>query len=1024
MLEWFTRYATLMPILLLLIMIYVGQIYPIFAHPVIVNSDPKQFQIIREPPDKVIIRFSEPIEIDYSKISVSDVNGKEVTIGKRFNNDQDKTTLVTKLQSNLSEGSYIVSSKVLSAVDGHVVDNSFTFNIGKETELSIKNLNSNRGILDILSLNDSLVRLPGYFGQILFFGVIFLNLWLWIPFSRMGSGTIAFVDSFRKNIENKLIRILIVSSILVLLSNVLMVVSQSQVLNTSVLNILMTKFGNIMIIRLLLVSILLTILTIIFTNNFKFKLEHINNSKIVFFFILIGLLLFFTNSLISHASATNNFVATGLDFFHQIAASIWIGGIIYLSIVIMPQIRKSNQGFERSLLTVLLIPRFSTAVVIIIGSISITGPMLLWSIENNLSFISSSMYGIILSIKITLAICMILLGGYHRFITENKIAATLGIGKNKPKKHNLDSNSQIRIFSNHLKIESAFGLALIFLVSLLTNMVLPASENISGIYHNDQEIYFKNPWGIDPEFLKSDNILSDLESKNLKLEGYSTTNADKKSELEIPGILGENRFKLYFVNETHKVDTNIINATIKITNLNENIGPIKITTKKIDAGIFSGNIPLNIPGMWNLEVQGITTRFNESNFIGIFKVDIKPKLNEFNFKINEFKTQNITLLLTPLFDKETNSIWIGDTNPNSGQIIQFKIDDKRYVSHKIKNTYLISMVKIDPKNPDNLWYLDPVRKNIGIYDIKLQKEIFQKRVPTNGTISGLAIDSQQNIWLTIIEDNSILKFDPKTEIYKAYKIPTKSSNPMNIIYDDLRDLLWFVEAEGKFGKIEPKNGSIIEYSTHRNESIELEEPSEIFIDQNGNEIFISDHKTNKIISFSPILEIFSQVYNLDNNGLAFGMTQDKYGNLWIAQHISDFIFILDPETKEMKKVSVPTKGSFVQHLTMDDKGRIWFAEQRGNGLGNIVITLNPTEQIQNTEDNILNQRKELDLKRENSLMNFLSFINLRFVEIIGIFIMLGMFISTVLFEKNQTDFVNEINLLRKMDGSYSDKISS
>jgi len=998
-------------------MICISQISPVYAHPIIVDSDPNQFQTIKEPPNRVVIIFSEPIELDYSKISVINANGKEVKVGNQFNLDGDKSTIGTMLQSDLSDGTYIVSSKVLSAVDGHVVDSSFTFNIGEENNFSAKE-ETKKGILDLLSINDSFARLPGYFGQILFFGIIFLNLFIWKPFSRIANISLEFMKRFRIDIENKSVKLAIISLLLVLLSSILMIVVQSHVLNANILDILMTKFGNIMIIRLILVSILLSLLIIIFIKTSKNNSDLMIKNKLTFIFILFGLLLFLSNSFISHASATNKIIAVGLDFFHQIAASIWIGGILFLTIVIVPQIKKIPQNLEKSVLTAVLISRYSAVVIIVLGSICITGPILLWFIENNLSYISSSLYGIILSLKILLALVMIALGGYHSFVTLKKFDSSLGIGKSKSVKINPDGYFHIKSFSNNLKIESLVGIALIFSVSLLTNMVLPASENISFAYYDDEYLFFKDQFNSDSEFIKStDTELYDEKYNNLKLWTYSTTDSNKKIELEIPSVFGENKFKLSFVKEKGNFDENIVNSTIKITNIEKNIGPIKIDANKISDGVFVGKMPLNIPGIWNLEIQGITSEQNESNYIGVFQINIKPNLDEFKFEINEYKTQNSSLLLNLVFDKKTNSIWSGDTSPNSGQILQFKIEDKKYINHKINNTNLISIVKIDPKNSEILWYLDPVGKFIGIYDIKNYREIIQKKVPSNGTISGLEIDGQQNVWLTTIQDNNIIKFDPKTDVYKIYKIPTENSKPMSIKYDSVRDLLWFVEAEGKIAKIDPKDGKVTEYPDNKNGKIKLQEPTELFIDQKRGEIFISDHKTNQIITFNPFLEMFTQVYELDENGLAFGMTQDDYGNLWVAQHTSEFLIVLDPETKEKKKIDIPTQGSFVQHLTSDNTGKIWFAEQRGNGVGTVFMNTNPSNVNQNSVDNKSDEITETFQNRENILMNFLYMIGLRFIELIGIFIISGTFVSTILFIKNQIDFENKIRLIGKLDDS-------
>jgi copper transport protein len=60
--------------------------------------------------------------------------------------------------------------------------------------------------------------------------------------------------------------------------------------------------------------------------------------------------------------------------------------------------------------------------------------------------------------------------------------------------------------------------------------------------------------------------------------------------------------------------------------------------------------------------------------------------------------------------------------------------------------------------------------------------------------------------------------------------------------------------------------------------------------------------------------------------------------LWVAQHVVDKIAVLDTMNGEIAEVNIPTTGSFIQWLTSDDKGRIWFAEQRGSAVGSITMT--------------------------------------------------------------------------------------
>jgi copper transport protein len=71
------------------------------------------------------------------------------------------------------------------------------------------------------------------------------------------------------------------------------------------------------------------------------------------------------------------------------------------------------------------------------------------------------------------------------------------------------------------------------------------------------------------------------------------------------------------------------------------------------------------------------------------------------------------------------------------------------------------------------------------------------------------------------------------------------------------------------------------------------------------------------------------------------MAMDNFGNLWVAQHEIDRIGVIDPRTGASTEVKIPITGSFVQWLTSDDNGKIWFAAQRGGALGSVTISAKP-----------------------------------------------------------------------------------
>ncbi len=155
-----------------------------FAHPVYLKSTPQAFQTVAAPPAAVNIFFSEPIELKYSTISVIGPDGSRVDKDDPHNVGGDTASLGVSLPPGLPDGTYTVSTKVLSAVDGHSVDNAFTFGIGLATKLS-GSAATEQQTQNLLSIPEAGSRYPGIIGQVMIVGGAFASLWLWKPISRV-----------------------------------------------------------------------------------------------------------------------------------------------------------------------------------------------------------------------------------------------------------------------------------------------------------------------------------------------------------------------------------------------------------------------------------------------------------------------------------------------------------------------------------------------------------------------------------------------------------------------------------------------------------------------------------------------------------------------------------------------------------------------------------------------------------------------------------------------------------------------
>jgi methionine-rich copper-binding protein CopC len=97
------------------------------AHAFLDHSEPKVGSEISKAPAQVRIKFTQPVEPAFSKIAVTDKDGKEVDKKDTHLDPQDKQTLIVSLES-LSSGVYAVSWHVVS-VDTHPTRGDFKFTV-------------------------------------------------------------------------------------------------------------------------------------------------------------------------------------------------------------------------------------------------------------------------------------------------------------------------------------------------------------------------------------------------------------------------------------------------------------------------------------------------------------------------------------------------------------------------------------------------------------------------------------------------------------------------------------------------------------------------------------------------------------------------------------------------------------------------------------------------------------------------------------------------------------------------------
>ncbi|MFL6495019.1 MAG: copper resistance protein CopC [Nitrososphaera sp.] len=973
-----------------------------FAHPVYVRSTPQAFQTVAAPPSAVNVFFTEPIELKYSKISVIGPDGNRIDNDDPHNVDGDTASLGVSLKPGLPDGTYTVSTKVLSAVDGHSVDNAFTFGVGLATTLS--GHAAQEQTQNLLSIPEVGSRYPGIVGQVMIVGGAFASLWLWKPISRVPWLSEAVAQK-KVAIDKTMVKFVMVGVVLVLASSVAMIVVQAYSIGGSIPDAIATKFGNVWISRMLQSAILAVIVFSVYRKVVK-KNSSLRRSETLAILIL-GMAILVTSSLIAHAAATSQITTIALDFFHDVAAAIWIGGLMLLGFVAAPKILEIADERVKATAVSLLIPRFSIIVVTILGIVAITGPLLLYSIENDLSLVVASIYGKFLIAKLSLAGVMLGMGAYSQFAIQKNAVSVIdssGAGKRGGTSMMQTRGPNLKHFSKFLKIEAAVGIGLLLMVSFMANSSVPSGQ--FPAYENQRQLATTAAAAGGGQTNGTTGQTSPL---NTDFSQTIYVGDEGKIQLQIsPFDVGQNNFKISFIGVDGKPVSSIQSATIKMTQTEKAIGPITLDTKKESDGIFNSTGGFGVAGKWSVIIEGVNSQGN--NMIASLDLNVKPQVSNLDFTIKQYKTPTASMPLFPVFDANRQSIWVGDTTLGSARIWQFNIDTGNYTAHGIKGANIVTQMVLAPDG--NLWYIDPLaaqpNSTLGVYDPNTNSTR-QFLLPVEGVGTGIAIDNSGNLWIPISQANKVVKFVPQTQQLTQYDIPTAEAEPVGIISDSQGNI-WFTEAIGKIAKIDINSGKITEYAP---KSVEqgLGEPTAIFEDPNNpGTLYISDHTNHTISAFNTLLGTFRTYPSLDQSGLPFGMAMDSFGNLWVAEHTIDKMAVMDPRTGASNEVNIPITGSFIQWITSDNDGRIWFAAQRGDGLGNITVTAKPSSSLPPSTSSSNEGQQEAGASTGGGGIPQLGF---SFATAAGPGIAAGIVMSALFYVKSSTDLNRNVRTALK-----------
>jgi copper transport protein len=320
------RAAVLLGLLGACALVLLGAV-PASAHAAVESTFPGQGSQLSTAPGWVSIRFGESIGIDSESIQVLTADGHQVLTGPASHPGGDARTVGVALAPGLAKGSYVVLWHVVSA-DSHPVSGSFTFGFGVPPGPAPPAPADDLAVV----LLDACFRLTALAGTVLLLGGTFFVRLLWPPGLRLA----------------RVRRLLVAGWAAAAVSTVALFVAEgpygsSRSLaglgDASLLGVTWgTVYGKLLLLRLLALGGAAAV---------WWGIRRSGRPPGWLDAAGLGLLVVESYSFAGHAGQGSWVpLAATADALHLLAASLWLGGLAVLVVLMLPRLGRAAPGSD------------------------------------------------------------------------------------------------------------------------------------------------------------------------------------------------------------------------------------------------------------------------------------------------------------------------------------------------------------------------------------------------------------------------------------------------------------------------------------------------------------------------------------------------------------------------------------------------------------------------------------------------------------------------------------------------------
>ena len=540
---------------------------PASAHAVLETTEPVGGTAVATSPERVVLRFSEAVQIPPLAIRVfSSPGGDQVAAGSAGRADGQSNAVEAKLPK-LDKGAYIVTWRVTSA-DAHPIHGAFTFTVGEakgavaDAALVQKLLASGGGDTTVGAVY-AVIRFAAFASLVLLVGALAFVGLLWPAGLAVARTRRILWGAWAVALVTAVVGIPIQATYVAGLPI-------SKALSSTVRSAMLDdRFGQVWSARVLILILTAALLAFLFRSIPGKERQNVPPGVLAAGGLLaVGLLL--TPALAGHA-ATQDFVPLAIvsDVLHVGAVSVWLGGLALLALAVLPRRVADELG--------VVVPRFSRAAFVAVITILVTGAFQSWRQVRSTDALTETTYGRLLIVKVVLFGVIVGLGALSRRFVQARYRAPAPRLSFGPGADTADPDSEIVAgLRRTVGAETVIAVVVLVVTALLVN-AQPARSALAQPFSAS---------------MRSDLVLVDVTVD--------------------PAKAGPADFHLYTLSpQGGQQEVQELTATLTLPS--QEVGPLKVPLSRAGPGHFSAyDFALPLRGEWKLEVKALLSEIDEA----------------------------------------------------------------------------------------------------------------------------------------------------------------------------------------------------------------------------------------------------------------------------------------------------------------------------------------------------------------------------------------------------------------------------